>query len=142
MTKFFIEKSIIIQASPAEVWKVLTTPDLVNTWSREFGDGIHAEADWQLGGELLWKDKEGNTLTRGLIVSWEPGTLLRIAFEDVLSRVSPLLPGVYSETYRLLDDNGNTFLSVYAGKLHLDGRDHHAPLWDKALAKIKELAVH
>ena len=139
MPKFFIEKSLIIHAKPEQVWKVLTTPELVNEWSHEFGDGIHAEADWQLGGELFWKSADGTVLTRGLIVSWEPGTLLRVAFEDVLSRVTPLLPGVYSETYRLLEDNGNTFLSVYAGKLHLDDRDHHAPLWDKALAKMKEL---
>ncbi len=140
MPKFFIETSVLIHAHPDKVWNVLTLPEFVHQWAQAFGEGVYPETDWQMGSEVLWKDKEGNTGARGVVATREEHALLRVAYEDVVSGVSPIVAGKYSETYRLLADGNHTFFSLYAGKLTEEDRTHHRPLWDKALAMIKALA--
>jgi uncharacterized protein YndB with AHSA1/START domain len=140
MSKFYIEKSILISASVDKVWDVLTSAAFVHEWSQCFGVAVHPETDWDKGSEIVWKDDNGKPSARGLVTAHEGHQLLRIAFEDHVSSVKPIVPGKYSETYRLLEDGNHTFLSFYGGELSQEDHDHHTPLWDKALSEIKKLS--
>lgn len=140
MAKHFIEKSIFISASVDRVWEILTSAHFVHEWSQCFGVAVHPETDWNKGSEIIWKDDAGKTSARGIVTAHEGHQLLRIAFEDVVSSVTPILPGKYSETYRIMPDGNHTFLSFYGGEVSKEDQEHHAPLWDKALREMKRLA--
>ncbi len=140
MPKYFIEKSILISASVDKVWDILTSAESVHEWSQCFGVAVHPETDWNMGSVIIWKDDNGKIRARGIVTAHEGHQLLRIAFEDAVSVVYPILPGKYSETYRLLEDGNHTFLSFYGGEVSKEDQAHHAPLWDKALKEMKKLA--
>jgi uncharacterized protein YndB with AHSA1/START domain len=74
-----IEKRVLIQASPAIVFKALTDArDLV----RWFCD--RASSDAREGGELtaFWKSEKSGTRGKGIFTRLLPGTLVEITWQD------------------------------------------------------------
>lgn len=142
--KEFVEKDTIkntmeIDASPERVWDVLTQPGYAKQWGSEFGEGTHVETDWKVGSEVLWKDKDGNIGAKGVVEVNDRPFILKVAFYDDVNSPAGTPIGEYSETYKLAEENGKTILSTEAGLLPIQHVKIHAPLWDKALAKMKAI---
>lgn len=135
-----IHTSIEINASAEEVWEVLTAPDYTKQWANEFGKGTYVETNWQIGTEVLWKDKGGNIGAKGKVEQHEYPSTLKIAFfDDVNSSISSPT-GAYSENYLISKQGDKVTLSIEAGLLPQKDLPTHLPLWDKAIVRMKELA--
>jgi uncharacterized protein YndB with AHSA1/START domain len=135
-----IKKVVTLKASPEKVWNVLMTPDLIRQWAAAFHEGTYVETDWKKGSPVLWKDKDGDVGAHGVVVINNPNMLLKVDFYDDVNARPPATTGEYSETYILQPLDGKTELTIYSGLLSVKNTKAHSPLWDKAIALIKEIA--
>lgn len=133
-----IMKSITINAGKERVWDVLTKAEHNRQWANEFSEGTYVETDWKQGADVIWKDKDGNIGASGRVDANEGKSLITVAFPDDTGADDAL--SVYYESYRLAEKDDKTILSIEAGPLRQKHYEMHEPLWDKALAKIKEVA--
>lgn len=140
-----IKKSIEINASKEKVWEVLTADKYTRVWYAEFHPESHAETDWQLGSKAAFVDNEGSGML-GVISANEPNKYLEIEFsgmvmkgkEDVESDMAKEFKGEH-ESYKLTEKDGVIILDISAVMID-EMYDEMLNLWDKALAKFKELA--
>src|ERR1700749_3387673 len=66
-----INKSIKINATPANVWRVFTEPAVTRQMGGEYVSG------WKAGSSFGWKGANGTMLTNGTILQIEPKHLLK-----------------------------------------------------------------
>ncbi|MGV3766256.1 MAG: SRPBCC family protein [Chitinophagaceae bacterium] len=132
--------SIEINASPARTWAVITGKETLRRWAAAFGEGTWAETNWVQGSEVVWKDNEGNTGAKGIILVNEPGSLLKTGYYDDIRSAPPTPLGEYTEIFALAEKAGDTILSTDAGPLSLKHIKAHQPMWEDALKRIKKIA--
>src|SRR4030095_2037756 len=72
-----LKRSLEIDAPPNEVWRVLTTPELVREWAAAYLDGISIRTSWREGEPVTWKAPDGATTASGTVSAVHPGKLLR-----------------------------------------------------------------
>ena len=74
MKELGASSSITIGAPIDEVWKAITTPELIKQWFF----GVDTESDWEPGGPLIHRGEwQGNPyVDKGEILRIEPPTLL------------------------------------------------------------------
>jgi uncharacterized protein YndB with AHSA1/START domain len=139
-----IKKSIDINAPREKVWSVLFNDETYRIWSGEFSEGSFAETDWQVGSKVKFMDESKGGMG-GEIVANIQNELLTIKYDGVLKdgelvddEDSKIWAGV-TETYILTDVNGTTHLDVEAAMVDYI-YDAMNEAWDRAMAKIKELA--
>jgi uncharacterized protein YndB with AHSA1/START domain len=146
-----IKKSIEINAPKEKVWNVLFTQPTASQWCGVFmGDsdshgGSVVEGDFSLNNLMTFKDGKGDGM-REKVVQLKPMELLRMqvvssfqnGVEDTSSDEFKKWKDGYEE-YVLSDKDGNTLVSI-ENKLPESYVDMFSTLWDKALAKVKELA--
>ncbi len=102
--------SIIIESPIEEVWKALTTPEIIKQWFF----GVDTESDWRPGSTLVhrgeWQGKAYED--KGEILRIEPPSLLVHTHWSDLSGL-PDDPANYQEvTWALEKRNGSTELTV------------------------------
>jgi len=144
----YVESSIAIDAPPADVWRVLTWPELTSQWAGEFGASGPIESDWRLGGEVCWRNAAGAVYVRGRVLAMEPEKLLRFSVCDVSGARRPLSGRVEDEitqSYALSAQGAGTVLSTAHGDFSglADGESLFpavAALWQRLLPKLKALA--
>ncbi|WP_256006592.1 MULTISPECIES: SRPBCC family protein [Pedobacter] len=135
-----INKSVVINASDDKVWQVLTTTEHVSKWAQAFLEGISVESDWTEGSVVIWKAADGTVGTKGIVeVNYAP-RVLKVNYFDDPESPADAPTGDYKEHFTLLEQEGQTTLSVEAGPLSADYLDNHSGSWDKALNLIKEIA--
>jgi uncharacterized protein YndB with AHSA1/START domain len=71
-----------IDAPATEVWRVLTTPELVREWAAAYTDGLHIRTSFREGDEVTWKEADGRTRARGAIAVVQPERLLRFEYTE------------------------------------------------------------
>ncbi|WP_276134497.1 SRPBCC family protein [Polluticoccus soli] len=134
-----IKKHVEMNATAEKIWDVLTAPQYTTQWAAAFSEGTWVETDWKKSSEVIWKDKDGNIGARGTVEISNKASLLKIMFPDEQKEEHTKRP--YTETYAMSDDGkGKATLSIDAGPLSVKHLKMHEPLWNKAIAKIKELA--
>ena len=145
MKKHTINKSIGIHAPKEKVWDVLINPKFVSTWVSEFSEGSRVEADWDVGGTVLYKDRAGNGL-KARVTDNRPNRLLKVVHESILNHgvedpESDDLPKWRGckEAYLLSEKGSVTTLSIES-EVPEEYFESFKSLWDKSLQKIKELA--
>ena len=83
-----LDYNVMIQASPAIVWKFLTTPGLMVQWMGEPEMELNIITDWEVGGSFIVKGFHHIKFeNRGTILQFEPGSVLKY---DHLSSISRL----------------------------------------------------
>ncbi len=140
-----IKKTIDIQASKNNVWKVLTEDQYNRQWYAIFSAGTKAKTDWKVGSNVLFVDDSESGLI-GKIVSNKPNELLSIEYtgmvfngkEDYEHKDAKALKGG-REIYELLQNGGGTQLIV-SGDIPEGMYNSMAAFWDKAMEKLKSLA--
>ena len=102
--------SIMIDAPTEEVWKAITTPELIKQWFF----GVDTESDWKVGSSLVhtgeWQGKP--YVDKGEIVRIEPPRLLVHTHWSDLSG-KPDTPDNYEEvTWELSERDRGTELTI------------------------------
>lgn len=146
MKKMLIQKSIDIQATPEQVWKVLTQDDLTRQWYALFSEGTYATTDqWQEGSRVDFKDAtdcgmiariDQNDPFKKLVIAYE-GQIVN-GKEDFTSEVAQQIKGG-KESYTLTEQDGGTRLAITQDMTD-EYYDMMSASWDKALEQIKSLS--
>jgi len=129
--------SVTIRAPIEEVWKAITTPDLIKRWFF----GVDTETDWQVGSALVhrgeWQGKPYEDT--GTILRSEPPTTLVHSHWSPASGL-PDRPEHYQEvTWSLSDRDGETVLTVADTNLpSQDAKAISERSWKAALTNLKE----
>jgi uncharacterized protein YndB with AHSA1/START domain len=110
MNELGATSSITIDAPVDEVWKAITTPELIKQWFF----GVDTESDWEPGSPLIhrgeWQGKP--YLDKGEILRIEPPTLLVHTHWSDVSGL-PDAPENYQEvTWALSERDGSTELTI------------------------------
>ncbi len=129
--------SVTIRVPIEEVWKAITTPDLIKRWFF----GVDTETDWQVGSALVhrgeWQGKPYEDT--GTILRSEPPTTLVHSHWSPASGL-PDRPEHYQEvTWSLSDRDGDTILTV--AETNLPSQEAKAiseRSWKAALTNLKE----
>ena len=72
-----LKRELDIDAPPHEVWRVLTTPELVREWASVYLDGISIRTTWREGEAVTWKGPSGATHAKGTVAAFRPDRLLK-----------------------------------------------------------------
>lgn len=124
-----LKRSLEIDAPPTEVWRVLTTPELIREWAAAYQDGVSIRTTWRQGETVTWKAPDGSTRAVGAIAAIEPERLLRIEY-------AAQARGAFPDTFEIVAKEDRTWLSVSAEKVDED--DLEAA--EEAIREIKSLA--
>jgi uncharacterized protein YndB with AHSA1/START domain len=138
--KYFIEYTLELPASTARIWDVITNKELIKEWAIAFAPGTYVETDWQPGHVVVWKAGDHGIGAKGVVVANEPEKSLRISYYDDERKEPPAPPDKYTESYKLVQQDGKTTLYITCGPLEEKYASVHGPMWEKAVAKIKALA--
>ena len=147
MEKLEINNTIAINATPAKVWDVLTNPEQ----TKKYMFGCEAISDWQPESPLLWQmDHEGKDFVavKGTVKEFEPEKFLAYTVFDPHGKMEDKPENYLTVTYRLLNENGQTFLNVTQGDFNTvdEGAKRYQEMhnngegWNPILLKIKEIA--
>jgi uncharacterized protein YndB with AHSA1/START domain len=132
------EASVTIDASPEEVWRAITTPDLIERWFF----GVRTETDWAEGSPIVHRGEyQGMPYEdKGTIVKVEPRHRLVHTHWSPVSGTEDR-PEHYQEvSWDLSDRDGATQLTVR--EVNLPSEEAKATseqAWQAALGSLKEL---
>jgi len=138
MAESVVERSVKINAAPADVWRVFTDPAVSKQMGGEY------VTNWQVGSSFSWQGLDGTRLTRGIILQIEAEKLLQhnlFAVDDPGGEEGA--PVISVITYKLHPVDTQTIL---IGReefvLPLDEQAHADAMegWEIALKSVKDLA--
>lgn len=112
MNNLTIQKSTIIKAEPAKVWKVLTDPELMKQWISS--EKIEILTTWEPGSPIILKGKlHGMDFENtGEVMAFEPEKLLHYTHKSSLSDL-PDDPENYCHLiFKLTFENNQTVLDL------------------------------
>src|SRR4051812_21140210 len=105
-----LKRSLEIDAPANEVWRVLTTPELVREWAAAYDDGIQIRTTFREGEPITWKAGNGDTRSCGRVAACKPERLLKFEYEDDTR-------GAFSETFEIRTFADKTELRITTGPL-------------------------
>ncbi len=139
MTPPLIAKvTIEINANKAEVWKALTTPELI----KQYLFGTETECDWKVGSPIFfrgeWQGKKYED--KGTILEIQEGVLLKYSYWSSMSGV-PDLPENYMIVAFDIAQKGNTTILtlVQDGSKTEESRKHSEQNWGSVLDGLKKM---
>ena len=140
-----IHFSILINASPEKIWKVLWTDETYRKWTTAFAEGSYAETDWKQGSKVLFLDGKGSGMVSRIAVN-KPNEFMSIehlgmvkdGVEDTSSDDIKAWAGAH-EDYTLKKINGKTELSIDMDATE-EFKEMFSNMWPKALQNVKELS--
>ena len=128
-----IQKSISINATPHQVWRVFTDPVITRQMGGQF------VTNWKVNESLGWKAEDGKMYTHGIILELIPGQRLKHSLYDIKTktRITSIITYTFEEK--------ETFTILHAEEeLTFDMREDQFEEalegWDMALDTVKELA--
>jgi uncharacterized protein YndB with AHSA1/START domain len=138
MSDISTRSSTTIDAPIEEVWRALTTPDLIKQWFF----GVETETDWKVGSPLIHRGEyRGKPYEdKGEIVTFDPPKRLVHTHWSDLSG-TPDEPEYYQEvTWALADRDGTTELAVTERNVPSeDAKAVSDESWAMVLGNLKEL---
>ena len=135
-----VEVSTDIRAPAAEVWKSLTTPEIITFYMM----GAKVETDWQIGHPITWSGVyQGNAYRdKGVIKAFEPNRRLAMTHWSPLSPL-PDVPANYHTVIYELEPHGET-TTVKLTQENLTGvsAEQAKKNWLPILKGLKETVEH
>ncbi|MDF3028760.1 MAG: Activator of Hsp90 ATPase 1 family protein [Fluviicola sp.] len=136
-----IEKSILIQASPTEIWEYLTNPELMKQWMGDPEMNIEIISDWKTGNPITIKGfhhlQFENT---GTILQLEPEKIFRYEYLSSLSDLADE-PGNYTIiTFTLVPEGEHTEITVEAANFPTEAIYKHVEFyWNGTIYLLKQV---
>jgi uncharacterized protein YndB with AHSA1/START domain len=141
MSDLTVSNSTTIEAPIEEVWKALTTPDLIKEWFF----GVDTETDWNVGSPLVHRGEyQGKPYEdKGEIVQFDPPKrLVHTHWSDLSGK--PDSPEHYQEvTWALSERDGATELAITERNIPSEeAKAVSDESWRKVLKNLQELLEH
>jgi NADH:ubiquinone oxidoreductase subunit C len=140
-----VEKSVVLNATKEKVWDVLVQDKLNRQWYAVFCEGTHARTDWKEGSRVVFTDQTGDGMLGRIAVNKQKQELdieyvgfITGGKEDLTGEEVKPWVGLH-EIYKLSEEKNGTRLDIRTEvpEKHLNSFNE---MWDKAVAKIKELS--
>lgn len=128
-----LNRTLEIDAPPQEVWRVLTTPELVREWACAYDDDLQIQTTFREGEPVAWKGARGRTRTHGRVAACQPERLLRFDYEG-----DPR--GAFSDTFEISPAHHGCRLCFTSGPFASADAEALAQATDLAVREIKSLA--
>lgn len=127
-----------IDAPASEVWRVLTTPELVREWAAVYIEGLSIRTSWRVGEPVTWRAPNGVVQACGKVAAFRPERLLKFEYESG----SQDDPRGCSETFEIkeIDQGSRLQLTTATGSLAGAEIDLMSAQARQAVAEIKSLA--
>ena len=134
-----VEKSILINATPAEVWDAITNPAKV----KQYMFGTDMSADWKVGGKITYQGEwEGKKYEDGgTILEIEPQKILKSTYWSSMSGTENTPENQMVVGYTLTPKDGGTLLTVTQDNNKTEaGAEHSGENWGMVLDAMKKIA--
>lgn len=134
-----VETSISVDASPAQVWKALTTPALI----KKYLFGTDVSSDWKEGSIITYTGEyEGKKYhDKGVIKKSDPGKILQSTYWSSMGGKEDKPENYNLITYRLSKEGDKTKLTLTQDNIATEKeKDHSSENWKVVLEKLKEVA--
>ena len=128
-----LKRTLEIDAPAIEVWRVLTTPELVREWAAAYLDGIQIRTSFREGEAVTWKTSAGDPRSWGTVAACKPERLLKFDYEAGAG-------GAFSDTFEIIEFDHKTRLKVTTGPLEKDHFEALKRPSQQAIEEIKSLA--
>lgn len=128
-----LKRTLDIDAPPNEVWRVLTSPELIREWAAPYLAGISIRTSFREGESITWKAPGGATRSCGTVAACKPERLLKFDYET-----DPR--GPFSDTFEISAYNRMTRLKLTTGPLDKADLDALKRPTQQAIEEIKSLA--
>ena len=139
-----IEYSLLIDASPEQIWDCLTKPDLMKLWMGDPELNLAIETDWTVQGPITIKGfHHVGFENKGVVEIFEKNRRLKYTSLSSISRL-PNRPENHTSTAFSLEPAGEqTRLTVEVQNFPTDAiYRHYNFYWRGAITAIKKLAEH
>jgi uncharacterized protein YndB with AHSA1/START domain len=131
MPEKVITRFIEIHAPVAKVWSVFTNPEVTQQMGGEY------VSDWQVGSPIQFKGLDGQILTNGVILKFEPEKILQHRlFNSVGSAESIITYEFQAQDSKTILHSREEFAEAIADDVYNDARAG----WDAALLTVKNIA--
>src|SRR5579875_218086 len=131
-------KSILIHASPSQVWNALTNPAMI----KQYLFGTDVSSDWKVGSTITYRGAwQGKSYEdKGKIVKIIPGKLLQSTFLSSMSGLEDKEENYALVTYELEPRGEDTQLTVTQDNNDDEAsREHSEKNWGMVLETMKKL---
>ena len=137
-TDHIAKASLFINASPEQVWKALTTPELI----KQYFFGTNAVSDWKVGSKLEWHGEwEGKQyLDKGVILESDPPRRFMYTYLSSMSGKEDKPENYATVAYNLESENGGTRLTIIQdGNASQESAEHSEQNWTSVFNGMKEM---
>lgn len=125
-----------INAPAHEVWRVLTTNELIKEWASAYVDGMSIRTSWKEGEKVTWQAPGGTVRACGKLTTFQPDRMLRFDYDAS--------PGVerrnFSETFEIEATDRRSRLHLTTGPLDQKAFDAMMGPARAAIEEIRSLA--
>ena len=135
-----IEVSTNINASPAQIWKALTAPEIIKTYMM----GAMVKTDWEVGHPITWSGNyQGNAYEdKGIVKAFEPNRRLSVTHWSPLSPLPDRPANYHTVSYDLEPHGGTTTVTLTQENLTGSSEEQAKKNWLPVLEGLKEAVEH
>jgi uncharacterized protein YndB with AHSA1/START domain len=132
------ETSISVNATPAQVWDVLTTPELIKRYLM----GTDVSTDWKEGSTITYSGEyEGKKYhDKGIIMKIEPEKILQSTYLSSMSGKEDKPENYNLVTYKIALRDNKTILTLSQDNISTEKeKEHSIENWKMVLGKLKQV---
>jgi len=135
---FIAQTSIVIDAPSEQVWKALTTPQLI----KKYLMGTDVSSDWMVGSTITYTGEyDGKKYhDRGIITKMEPEKVLQSTYLSSMSGKEDKPENYNLVTYTLKKEGSKTVITLSQDNISTEKeKEHSTQNWNLVLEKLKEV---
>jgi len=133
-----VDTSIVIDAPPAQVWKALTSPNLI----KKYLMGTDVSSDWKVGSSIIYTGEyQGNKYhDQGIIKKLEPEKVFQSTYLSSMSGKEDKPENYNLVTYTLKKEGSKTVITLSQDNISTEKeKEHSTQNWNWVLEKLKEV---
>ncbi|MEP6646580.1 MAG: SRPBCC domain-containing protein [Saprospiraceae bacterium] len=134
-----VEKSIIINASKANIWRAITDPEFI----KQYLFGADVISDWIVGSPIIFRGqwKGQSYIDKGQILDIQPESILSYNYWSAFSGIKDVPENYSIVTYTLSEgDEGVRLIVRQQGFTSEESRKQSDAGWEQVLEKVKNVA--
>ncbi|MEO6523450.1 MAG: SRPBCC family protein [Mucilaginibacter sp.] len=139
MEKLIAKTAIIINATPAKVWKAITSPELI----KQYLYGTEVTTDWKEGSPINYKGEYNGKEyhDKGTIQKIEPEKLFQSTYWSSMGGKEDKPENYNQVTYKLSGKDGKTEVTLSQDNVNSEKEKEHATEnWNMVLKELKKVA--